>query len=69
MRYPGLGQMMGGRGPGRRSHVSDARAWGYMMGASQGTAVPLLGGRARREGCATGLQVPLWRHNDNWVAK
>lgn len=68
MRYHELGQMMGGRGPGRGIHQSDVRACGYMMGASQGTAGHMLGGRERREGC-TGLQEPLCRHNDNWVTK
>lgn len=69
MRYHELGQMMSGRGPGSRSHVSDARVCGYGMGASQGTADHMLGRRERREGCSAGLRDPLWRHDDNWVTK
>lgn len=60
-RYHELGQMMGGSGPGRGSHVSDVRACGYGMGASRGTADHMLGGRERREGSTAGLRDPPWR--------
>lgn len=50
-----LGQMMGGRGPGRWSHVSAVHACGNVMGASQGTVHHVLGEREQREGCAAGL--------------
>lgn len=52
-----LGQVMGGRGPGCWSHVPDVRACVCVMGAAQGTADHMLGGRERNEGCPAGLLV------------
>lgn len=50
-----LGQMMGGSRPGCGSHVFDVHVCGHVMGTSQGTADPMLGGHERRDGCTTDL--------------